>query len=264
MKQKKWNSYRLPLEEHRLWELYNENSKLPSFHQDPFSRSELEETLKEINLVLPVRAETFISLEPKQDIKMNDIFELLTSNQASAPFIKTQIPFTDLSNILHLSFEANKEDVMNIEKALSSPAVISPLEIYILIQDISGITPGIYHFDPFESRLGLIRKEVSERLIQNLFLKEEGPGYANIYVFITGVFNKSAQIYGERGYRYILLEAGKLSQKLSLAAKAMGLGSESHVRFIDRRVEDLLSIDGVKHSILSILAMGKPQTQKAK
>jgi SagB-type dehydrogenase family enzyme len=65
--------------------------------------------------------------------------------------------------------------------------------------------------------------------------------------------------YGQRGYRFTLLEAGHVGQNLVLAATALGLGSVAVGGFFDCRVEELLSVDGVNESALYAVAVGPPE-----
>jgi len=65
--------------------------------------------------------------------------------------------------------------------------------------------------------------------------------------------------YGERGYRYIYMEAGHISQNLYLQAASLGLGSVVIGAFIDDDMHKLLQIDGRKEIVVSIQAVGKLQ-----
>ena len=43
---------------------------------------------------------------------------------------------------------------------------------------------------------------------------------ASLVIFITGLFERSIVKYGERGYRFVLLEAGHVAQNLGCATAA--------------------------------------------
>jgi SagB-type dehydrogenase family enzyme len=73
---------------------------------------------------------------------------------------------------------------------------------------------------------------------------------------LTGVFERTILKYGERGYRFVLLEVGHIAQNLCLLAEEMGLGAVCLGGFYDREVETVLGIDGTDESILYLVAVG--------
>ena len=79
---------------------------------------------------------------------------------------------------------------------------------------------------------------------------------ASLIVFITSIFERSIFKYGDRGYRFILLEAGHVAQNINLVSNALGLGSVNIGGYFDREIDDLLGLDGVAHSTIYMIAIG--------
>ena len=73
---------------------------------------------------------------------------------------------------------------------------------------------------------------------------------------MTAVFSRTQNKYGERGYRYVLLEAGHVGQNLALAAEALGLRCAPLAGTRDETIETLLDIDGVTESLVYTLVFG--------
>src|SRR5262245_9738467 len=63
--------------------------------------------------------------------------------------------------------------------------------------------------------------------------------------------------YGDRGYRYVLLEAGHCAQNLNVAAAALGLGTCNAGGFFDQELADLLTIDTDAEVHLYAVAVGR-------
>jgi SagB-type dehydrogenase family enzyme len=63
--------------------------------------------------------------------------------------------------------------------------------------------------------------------------------------------------YGERGYRYLLLDAGHVCQNLYLAAEAVGCGVCAIAAFADEAVDRLLGFDGENRFTLYLATVGK-------
>lgn len=80
---------------------------------------------------------------------------------------------------------------------------------------------------------------------------------SSLLVFITAMFERSIFKYGDRGYRFVLLEAGHAAQNLNLVSNALGLGSLNIGGFFDREMDDFLGLDGITHSTIYMVAIGK-------
>ena len=76
-------------------------------------------------------------------------------------------------------------------------------------------------------------------------------------IIMTAVFDRSQMKYGERGYRYMLIEAGHVGQNFCLTAEALGLKCSALGGTHDEPIERLLDIDGVTESVMYALAIGK-------
>jgi SagB-type dehydrogenase family enzyme len=79
----------------------------------------------------------------------------------------------------------------------------------------------------------------------------------SLILFLTAVFERSTFKYGARGYRFVLLEAGHVAQNINLVATALGMGCVNLGGYYDRRIDDLLNLDGVTHSTVYMIALGE-------
>jgi SagB-type dehydrogenase family enzyme len=83
---------------------------------------------------------------------------------------------------------------------------------------------------------------------------------APVVLLITAVVDRSMHKYGDRGYRYILLEAGHSAQNMCLAAASMNLGALPLGGFFDGFAAELLEIDQEHEVILYGLGFGQAAT----
>ena len=133
-----------------------------------------------------------------------------------------------------------------------------PLEVYLLVRNVDRLRPGIYHFDPNEHCLDLIsRKNPFAELVRATYVGELAQ--AALALALTGVSSKSRAKYGERGYRFMLLEAGHAAQNFLLCATALGLSAFTIGGFIDDDLDRLLEIDGFEETSLYLMAAGRPR-----
>jgi SagB-type dehydrogenase family enzyme len=73
---------------------------------------------------------------------------------------------------------------------------------------------------------------------------------------LSAIFNRVRHKYGERGFRYVYIEAGHISQNIYLQAVSLGLGSVCVGAFFDSGVNRLIGIDGHREAVIYLHAVG--------
>ncbi len=73
---------------------------------------------------------------------------------------------------------------------------------------------------------------------------------------VTAVFWRTRFKYGQRGYRFALLEAGHLIQNAVLAATQLDLPALPLGGFYDRRLDDVVGADGLDEASVHALVLG--------
>jgi SagB-type dehydrogenase family enzyme len=83
---------------------------------------------------------------------------------------------------------------------------------------------------------------------------------AGLVMMIAADVPRLVTKYGDRGYRYILFEAGHVAQNLNLTASALGLGSCNLGGFFDQELGGLLALDDETDIALYGVAIGVPES----
>jgi SagB-type dehydrogenase family enzyme len=104
--------------------------------------------------------------------------------------------------------------------------------------------------------LKLVRKGDYTDVIAKAMLQPELGRNASVMIFLTAVFERSVFKYADRGYRYIMLEAGHVAQNINLAANALGFGCRNIGGYLDRDIDCFLDLDGITHSAIYMIAIG--------
>jgi SagB-type dehydrogenase family enzyme len=117
-----------------------------------------------------------------------------------------------------------------------------PLELYIVVGDVEDLLPGVYRYQPDGHQLvktadGDKRAELAQAALEQEWV-EEG---AVDFVF-TAVYERTTGKYGQRGIRYVHMEAGHAAQNLCLQATALGLGAVTIGAFYDDQISRLLNL----------------------
>jgi len=132
-----------------------------------------------------------------------------------------------------------------------------PLEIYLILNDVSGIKAGVYHFDVENHALEVISGEkIKDDDVLRLIDGQQTLAGAN-FLFITAIHERTFWKYGPRSYRFIHLDAGHIGQNIYLIGEAMGL-SVCAIGGWDRELaKEILTIDEENELVVYLLAIGK-------
>ncbi|WP_282783871.1 SagB/ThcOx family dehydrogenase [Phaeodactylibacter xiamenensis] len=257
--------------------LYHDNSKFASW--DLMRQGQLAEQMN--NPYINERASKpykvhpgtqFFSFEPYEAVEVNlypdaHLFELQRHRRSVRKFQPYSISMNELYHLLHHAYGITARQAGEGEAAgnsewswrtVPSAGGLYPLELYVVVLD-GQIPKGLYHYCPERNGLELLSQKVDAAAIEQATSASSfvDAFKASAVVLTTAVFERTFIKYRERAYRFILQECGSVSQNLSLNAEALGLGSCLLGGFMDESVNDLLGVDGVFESILSVQYIGK-------
>jgi len=146
-------------------------------------------------------------------------------------------------------------------RSAPSPGALYPIEVYPLVLRATGLASGLYHYAPLEHELAFLRAvSADETLALNRPLLQ--PADASLVVVLAARFERVQKKYGERGYRFALLEAGHIAQNVSLLAAALGLDAVCMGGFFDEPMNQLLQLDGVREAAVYSVVLGGPGRQQ--
>lgn len=140
-----------------------------------------------------------------------------------------------------------------------SAGALYPIETYLIIHDVEGIEPGVYHYNVEEHALDQLKGGNFRADIARAALDQRMTARANLVFVWTAIFERSKWKYKQRAYRYIYLDAGHIAQNLALAAVALGLGSCQIAALYDDEANGLLDVDGVEESTIYMTVVGRPR-----
>jgi len=200
-----------------------------------------------------------------------DFFDLIKKRRSRRNFGRTPITKRELSLFLKYSCgNTSPLEKSRHRRAQASGGARFPIEVYPIVFRPSaglgtnsgdpladGLKAGLYHYNVKDHALDVLwDREFSDEDIGQIFtypwVKD-----AAIGIVMTAVFSRNQNKYGERGYRYILLEAGHIGQNMYLVSEALGLKCCALGGTKDENLEKLIDIDGVTESVVYGFAVGK-------
>ncbi len=142
-------------------------------------------------------------------------------------------------------------------RSAPSAGALYPIETYPVVNDVSDLDPGVYHYAVREHALELLQRGSFGRAVMEAGLYQTFLGQAQVCFVLSAILQRTRWRYQERAYRYILMEAGHIAQNIYLEAVSMGLGACAVAAFRDEKLNELLGVDGVDEAALYIMSVGE-------
>ena len=125
----------------------------------------------------------------------------------------------------------------------------------LLIGSVKGVTPGFYLLDKENLNLGLIKEGHYTQSMASVCLDQMWLANAALHFLFLGSPEDQDKNWGPRGYRYAMMTAGRMGERLYLLSTALGLGCCGIGAFYDQEAADLLGLDEGNH-LLYLVAVG--------
>lgn len=238
------------------WIDYHENSKTT---REMFSAPRSEQDATAWMLALdrrPFAGHDLVTLPPPRPLNAQ-LGTLLRRRRSSRDLASLDLDPQQLSSLLFAMYGVTERRNDKVElRTVPSAGAMYPLEIIVAIRGGNGLEPGIYTYVPHAHALCLLRPGDGVAAFAECMVEADLVHGAGAVFAIAAVFERTIYKYGERGYRFVLLEAGHVAQNLALAADALGLVSLPYGGAVDRELDTLLGFDGVSASVLYPILVG--------
>lgn len=178
------------------------------------------------------------------------------------PFEGGPLRLVELAALLDLSVGVTREAAAGTgdpgrQRAYPSAGGLYPLEIYLVALACPPLETGLYHHDAPRRALALVAPCPPLADLQRLIFADDlWPTAAAALVF-TAVLDRTQAKYGERGYRFILLEAGHAAQNVLLAATSLGLSAAPIGGFCEDTLGSALGLDRTVESPVYAILLGR-------
>src|SRR5579862_3870638 len=135
-------------------------------------------------------------------------------------------------------------------------------DLYLIVHSVEGVKPGAYFFRRERNTLEFLKEGEFRAEAHYLGLQQELPADACVDIFFLADLKRILDLYGNRGYRAVQLEAGAIGGRMYLAAYAQHLGATG-LTFFDDDVIKFFSPHAERKSTIFLLAIGKPLKRKS-
>jgi SagB-type dehydrogenase family enzyme len=167
----------------------------------------------------------------------------------------------DLARILYFSVGITKERAYPgggiYFRAAACTGALYEIELYVVTGDLKGLNAGVYHFNPADVSLQLLRKGDFRRNLAEATAMEPAVAHAHATILCTGTYWRNAWKYQARTYRHFGWDNGTLLANLLAVSAASGLSAEIVLGFVDAEVNRLLDLDTRREVSLCLVPIGR-------
>ena len=183
--------------------------------------------------------------------------ETIIARRSTRAFSGAPIPREELGSLLGEAYRHARSGAGPAGPGVPSFFTADRLETWIAAPRITGLDAGLYRYDPSTSNLHLLRHGALEGRLTNICLGQPLASSAAAIIFHVADLPDVVTDYGDRGYRYLGIDAGHIGQHMNLAAIRMGLGVSGIGGYFDDDVNELFSLPPWA-AIIYVTVLGQP------
>lgn len=146
-------------------------------------------------------------------------------------------------------------------RATPSGGGLYTIDVYVAAARVNGLGRGVYRYNPTLDALVEAGTEGDlDALLRCFSVPDEviSVSRAGAVFLLVGHPWKAMRKYGDRGMRFVFMEAGAIAEHINLASGALGLGSVDCASIYDDEVHQVMNLDGLYRSLIHTVVVGNP------
>src|SRR5881394_4611703 len=212
----------------------------------------------------PLPFKIYPKIEPlplPRDVPQTGVAALSAISQPVPSLRADSVPgVQDLARLLYFSAGITKQRAYPggeiYFRAAACTGALYEIELYVVSSDLPGLDAGVYHFNPADVSLRLLRKGDFRGNLAQATAMEPAVAHAPATIICTGTYWRNAWKYQARTYRHFGWDNGTLLANLLAVSTALGLPARVVCGFLDRSVNGLLDVDPRREVAFSLVALG--------
>src|ERR1700683_1260913 len=200
-----------------------------------------------------------------RDAPQTGVAALSAISESVSPWPVNAIPdLQDLARILYFSAGITKQRAYPggeiYFRAAACTGALYEIELYVVTGDLPGLDAGVYHFNPADVSLRLLRKDDFRGNLALATALEDAVAHAPTTIICTGTYWRNAWKYQARTYRHFGGDNGTLLANMLAVSTASGLPAKIVLGFVDAEVNRLLDLDTRREVSFCLVPIGRIST----
>ncbi len=207
------------------------------------------------------RTKSLIELPKPHEIKIEriNLRQCIENRQSIREYSNKALSLNELSWLLWCTQGIRKDSPRVITlRNVPSAGARHAFETFLLVNRVESLTPGIYRFIATKHKLleVIIDTNIAEKATKAAYQQSTVKNSAVTFIWVAVSYRMTWR-YGERGYRYLFLDAGHVCQNLYLAAENISSGVCAIAAYNDKSFNQLLGLDGEEKFVIYLATVGK-------
>src|SRR5215831_387814 len=199
----------------------------------------------------PLPFKIYPKIEPlplPRDVPQTKMAALSAISQPVPSWRADSVPgVQDLARLLYFSAGITKQRAYPggeiYFRAAACTGALYEIELYVVAGDLPDLDAGVYHFNPADVSLRLLRKGNFRGNLAQVTAMEPAVAHAPVTIICTGTYWRNAWKYQARTYRHFGWDNGTLLANILAVSRASGQPAEIVLGFVDTAVNHLLDLD---------------------
>ena len=213
----------------------------------------------------PLSFKIYPTIEPfplPRDVRQTGVAALSAISEPAHSSRTDSAPdLQDLARILYFSAGITKQRAHPggdmYFRAAACTGALYEIELYLVTGDLPGLDGGVYHFNPADVSLQLLRKSDFRGNLGQATAMELAVAHAPTTIICTGTYWRNSWKYQARTYRHFGWDNGTLLANMLAVSAASGLPAEIVLGFVDAEVNRLLDLDTRREVSLCLVPIGR-------
>ncbi len=167
------------------------------------------------------------------------LFEAMQARRSVRSYAPEPLTLSEISDLL---YSAQGVSGGRGGRTVPSAGATYPLETLLLAGEVEGLAQGLYRYRPEGHMVRQVSGDDLREAVCEAALGQRSIAQAPAVILIAAVYSRTTERYGQRGVRYVDMEAGNASQNIHLCAEALGLGTVVIGAFLDGELARILSL----------------------
>lgn len=207
---------------------------------------------------------TIIDLVPADSFTVGQmtLVEVMRKRKSHRSFTDTPLSLEELS-FLCWSIAGVQEvhpDRVWTKRTVPSAGARHPFETYLVVSNVTDLSPGLYRYLPLSHQLVLEADEgdssIAEKYTNDCLYQAFGKKAAVIFAWTTIPYRKEWR-YGSLSHKVVAIDVGHLCQNLYLAVETIGSGTCAIASYNQERSDQFLGVDGKEEFTIYVAPVGK-------
>ena len=192
------------------------------------------------------------------DMGSHDLTTMINRRESRRRYSKQPLSLEELSYLLWCTQGIKNVLPHATLRTVPSAGARHAFETYLLVNNVDGLTPGLYRFLATPHKLILVDDDpdIADKVCKAALEQDQITRSAVTFIWVAITYRMTWR-YVERGYRYLHIDAGHVCQNLYLAAEALQGGVCALAAFDDDAMNGLLGLDGKSLFTIYMASVGK-------